>query len=88
MFINILSKIAAGNILLTYIIILIYSAPKEIIFMAPKTKPFLKGGAKRQKERFIGTDERAPFPLDTLQTNLVVSFVIQGNVLTIIFIIL
>jgi hypothetical protein len=56
--------------------------------MAPKKKQFLKGVVKRQKERFIGTDERAPFPLDTLQTNLVVSFEIQGNVLTIIFIIL
>ena len=88
MFINILSKIAAGNILPTYIIILIYSAPNENIFMAPKKKQFLKGVIKQQKERFIGTEERAPFPLDTLRTNLVVSSEIQGNVLTIIFIIL
>jgi hypothetical protein len=56
--------------------------------MAPKKSPILKGGAKRQKERVIGTDERTPFPLETPGTNHIGASVIQGNDLTIIFIIL
>ena len=88
LFINILSKIAAWNILPTIIIIFVYSDPKELNFMAPKKSPILKGGAKRHKERVIGTDEMTPFPLETPGTNHIGAFVIQGNDLTIIFIIL
>jgi hypothetical protein len=81
-------KIAAENILPTIIIIFVYSDPKVLNFMAPKKSPILKGGTKRQKEWVIGTDERTPFPLKTSGTNLVTASVIQGNDLTIIFIIL
>ena len=88
LFIDILSKIAAENILPTIIIIFVYSDPKELNFMAPKKSPILKGVVREQKERVIGMGERAPFLQETPGSNLVTIPVIQGNDLTMIYVIL